>query len=529
MGKFTDYQANVPERTADSVRQEAETSFWLVVAASLNQTSDFYRTLFAGMSAENVLENLSGINGQAFQIVQFMTSYYDDHDTMPSEQAFKDRFRDKPVKAREGYSKTELTSHCDKVITCAKRFGYLRTLTEMAKHVIADGITATDAQSIYKMSSEGIPDQIEMDPLEELKRRKEAGGYRVFVEELDKNCRGIKKGSVATIAAYAGGFKTCWAINIALRNALEKKHIVYISFEVDKAQLYARLYSALSRCPESPLAKNDAIPFEAVFHQIMSPKQQEDLENVIVPFYNQNVKPYLTLLDESDIAPTDMDEDELTQLLYRIDDQRPIDVLVVDHIGMTKFYRAHGKNKGVARDEFSQINNYVSYFRSKAVNFRIGADGCPREIGVLLLCQINRQGYERALKDSQNNDTKDEANSHHGRYTLTSLAEANEVEKASSYVFTIFANRESNTAFIQLLKNRNGAPLEDGVCAPIEPEYSRFGDLTIVPEDALYADLGKTTTIPVNTFGDNIESDLDTGNLLSYVLTDDMTFTDTRL
>ena len=42
MGKFTDYQATVPERTADSVRQEAETSFWLVVAASLNQTSDFY-------------------------------------------------------------------------------------------------------------------------------------------------------------------------------------------------------------------------------------------------------------------------------------------------------------------------------------------------------------------------------------------------------------------------------------------------------------------------------------------------------
>ena len=133
------------------------------------------------------------------------------------------------------------------------------------------------------------------------------------------------------------------------------------------------------------------------------------------------------------------------------------------------------------------------------------------------------------MKDSQNNDTKDESNSHHGRYTLTSLAEANEVEKASSYVFTIFANRESNTAFIQLLKNRNGAPLEDGVCAPIEPEYSRFGDLTIVPEDALYVDLGKTTTIPANTFGDNIESDLDTGNLLSYVLTDDMTFTDTHL
>ena len=185
MGKFTDYQANVPERTADSVRQEAETSFWLVVAASLNQTSDFYRTLFAGMSAENVLENLSGINGQAFQIVQFMTSYYDDHDTMPSEQAFKDRFRDKPVKAREGYSKTELTSHCDKVITCAKRFGYLRTLTEMAKHVIADGITASDAQSIYKMSSEGIPDRIEMDPVLELIRRNESCGYRGFVDVWD--------------------------------------------------------------------------------------------------------------------------------------------------------------------------------------------------------------------------------------------------------------------------------------------------------------------------------------------------------
>lgn len=521
MGKITHYGSGVPDqgRTSDSVRQEAEQSFWLIVTSSINQTSDFYRSLFQRLDPDTYRETLNGITTQGTQIVEFMVHYYDEYDTMPSEAAFNDRFRMK-LKSRTGYSQHELSAHCDKVVTCLKRITYVQNLGSIMKHVMVDGVTASDVQEVFKMSVEDSIDKEEFDPIMELKRRKEAGGYRLFVESLDRLCRGIKKGSVATIAAYAGGFKTCWAINIALRNALAKVHVVYLSFEVDRTQLYARLYSALSRCPESPVGRSNAIPFEAILHQVMSEKQKHDLETTVVPFYRQNIEPYLTILDEEDIAPTDMDEDELSQLLYRIDDRRPIDVLVVDHIGMTKFYHAHGKARSNARDEFSQINNYVSYFRRLSLNFRKDESGISRKIGVLLLCQINRQGYERALKDSQNKSTSDDAALHHGRYTLTSLAEANEVEKSSSYVFTIFAIKESNTAYVQLLKNRNGPTLEEGTCTPIEPEYNRFGDMDIVPEDVLYSDLGKANVVQVNNFGDGIEEAIDSGDLLSYAITD---------
>lgn len=469
--------------------QNAKNDYWRMIRASIGQSSDFFRSLLSRLCVDDYRSFMLSIDGRAWDISDFMVRSFDRNGIMPSAKAFNDQFG-MSIRPETGYSQTELEASCTHVEQYVKRQIHAHRLHEMAVRVSADGISARDVAEIQRMLDDGQNGKESVyDPFTELKKQNSAGTFRVFVEELDRLTHGLKKGFVATIAAFAGGFKTTWALNIALRNALAGVHVVYVSFEVAKVQLYAKLWSAYSRCPESPVGKDKAIPFDAIFNLRMTAEQEKLLHEEIIPSFQQKVEPFLTLLDEDDIRATDMDEEEFRQMLYRIDDRRPVDVLVIDHIGMTKYYKGHGNNK--ARDEFSQINNYVSYFRQLATGFRSDANGIPRTLGVILLCQINRKGYENAVKEHKN--AKDGKVSQPA-YTMTSIAEANEVEKSSAYIFAVYAIPESGTAVIQLLKNRNGRPKESGASTALEPEYCRFGDTKIVPDEALYEDINNCAT-----------------------------------
>jgi hypothetical protein len=91
-----------------------------------------------------------------------------------------------------------------------------------------------------------------------------------------------------------------------------------------------------------------------------------------------------------------------------------IDLLVIDHVQLLKF-----AIEGV--DPTTAINKYVTFFRQMALSWLHE----KRQIAVILLSQANREGIAYAQKNE-------------GQYQMQHVAEASEVERASSYIISVY-------------------------------------------------------------------------------------------
>lgn len=114
------------------------------------------------------------------------------------------------------------------------------------------------------------------------------------------------------------------------------------------------------------------------------------------------------------------------------------------------------------------INQYISFIRRLGIRFRRDKENPTqwRKLTNVVLAQTNRTGWQRAVKNN-------------GRYTLTALSEANELERASSYVVTLFTNEDmkiSKEASAQLLKSRYGQTIYEPINIFADPERYIVGE-----------------------------------------------------
>lgn len=106
---------------------------------------------------------------------------------------------------------------------------------------------------------------------------------------------------------------------------------------------------------------------------------------------------------------------------------------------------------------------YISFFRQNAIDWI--KEG--RQVCMLMLSQSSRTGWQEASKNQ-------------GQYRLTALAEANELERASSVVMSVFTDtalKQVNAAKIQVLKNRDGEVMTEAMEIFVDPAYYAFGDI----------------------------------------------------
>ena len=117
--------------------------------------------------------------------------------------------------------------------------------------------------------------------------------------------------------------------------------------------------------------------------------------------------------------------------------------------------------KGIG-NETNVVNAYISYFRQCALNWiKTG-----RQIAVLMLSQSSREGWKDAVRNE-------------GAYKLTALAEANELERASSLVLSVFSSeslKQLKEAKVQILKNRDGESWSAPQEVFVDPKYYMFGE-----------------------------------------------------
>lgn len=99
------------------------------------------------------------------------------------------------------------------------------------------------------------------------------------------------------------------------------------------------------------------------------------------------------ILDEQDIEAYnyfafDRKLQEIENLCFK-ETGKGLDLIIVDHIQMLAF-----SNQTAKLSENSLINRWCNYFRSNCLDFLKS----KRQVHVILVAQINRQGYLKALR-----------------------------------------------------------------------------------------------------------------------------------
>lgn len=344
-----------------------------------------------------------------------------------------------------------------------------------------DGMTKSDTvKSDYKEIFED---------LEKVYTKEEVTkGIPTGVEIIDSTTGGLQKGTVTTLFGFTGSMKTTWALNIAYNAMKEGKNVCYLSLEVSKLHI---AYNLLSRTSFEPDLK---IPIEHrdIKRHKLNKDKEEFLFNKVLPYFN-NLPGKIYVLDE-----TDMEGYSLFALESKMSDidklakektGKGIDLLVVDHAQLLKF----SKDMSSAGLETSIINQYVSFFRQQCMNFIKE----KRSISVLILSQANRGGWEWAVK-------------HDGSYQLTALAEANELERASSMVMSVFSSdplKQVKRAKVQLLKCRDGQTMEMAMDVFADPAFYAFGDLVDNAGDTSFDGAGLESILS-NTEPEDLDAQL---------------------
>lgn len=358
-----------------------------------------------------------------------------------------------------GYEQLEETIKLDLDKLAQKDKSY--QLMNISNRVNTEGITAEvvdDLLGLAKLTDEKVEYKNILGDLKEIYTKSAIEkGIPTGIEQVDNKTGGLQPGTFNTLAGFAGAGKTTAAVNICYNALREKKNVCYITMEVPKIDMN---YNFLSRHSFEKKFK------KPISHSVIKKREltKEDaayLFDEILPDFKENFSNSLYILDE-----TDFDAYTFTAFENRIracdklaqeTTGRGIDLLVIDQAQLLKF----GGGIGNAGNETSVINLYVSFFRQQAINFLHNKRPCT----ILMLSQINRDGFNYASK-------------HEGRYTLTNLAEANELERASAMVIALYSDeglKASQQVSIQLLKSRNGETIVDPFLTFMDPKYYVFG------------------------------------------------------
>jgi replicative DNA helicase len=293
-------------------------------------------------------------------------------------------------------------------------------------------------------------------------------GMITGIKEVDDKIGGMNEGTITTIAGYTSHFKTTMALNIAYLNSyMYGYNLIYLSLETPKEDMY---FNFLCRHSYSTkFSKYSYIPHDKIRKCELSTEELDYLYNVVEPDLKSTYidkdgyeckRGRVIIWDESDLKS--MSFTDIMNAFEKLDDELggDLDGFIIDYVQLCKF-----ADNGKGMDDNRVINGYVTFFRRMTQKFRYG-EKKKRLIGVLL-AQINRTSWSRAKNKA-------------GRYDLTCLADANELERGSYRVFTTYTTEEqkaANEAQVQILKNRSGPTMWDPVCVFADGSAYVFGEM----------------------------------------------------
>ena len=311
-----------------------------------------------------------------------------------------------------------------------------------------------DIQSKYDSSNLKLDDKY--DDLETyLEEKENEVTLSTGIKALDDRSFQLVKGKICSIFAYTGSFKTMFCTNVAYNAMKNGANVVYISLEIDKREMY---FNFLSRHSYS-----DTFETKISHSDIKVGRINEDektyLFNELSPHFKNELKEHLIVYDETDISSNTYSI--FTNLLSKAENKfmketgKGVDLIIVDHINLLKFGGERMQN------DYSSVNHWMAYFRKNSIDFL----GKGKQVAILCAAQSSREGFKEATKN-------------HGKYSLTSIAEGNEIERSAAYVLSIYTSdedRKKNKTQIQILKYRDDAHDDNPIPMLVDPKYYAFG------------------------------------------------------
>ncbi len=309
-------------------------------------------------------------------------------------------------------------------------------------------------------------------------------GINLLVDDFNKKTGGIHPGQLAVILGYAGSLKTTYASNIAFNASKDGFNVLYISLEVPKNEMVANFLGRQSFETEFKTLEVDEIR-----QRKLSDENKKYLFEKIMPAL-KGQKGKIYILDETDLTNYSFYalEEKLKGMdqLSTTETGKGLDLVVIDHTQLLKF------SNEMKADTNTVLNMYVSFFRQQCINFIHS----KRQCSFLILSQANRDGWTYALK-------------HGGMYRLTALADANELERASSIIISVYADEQmkiGNQAKVALLKARNTSTSLEPVDVFTDPSKYAFGDIM---EKANTTYSGSMSDILASTTKSTLQTNID--------------------
>jgi len=369
-------------------------------------------------------------------------------------------------------SKDEFYRQIDKLNDCIT---YSDTLEKQVKLLgkqafnLNEGISQKFKDQLEKVSMYGLIKKERYRPISTnfkdlYLQKKSTKGITLLADYLDNLTGGLQIGTVCTIAGAPGCMKTTYSMNIAYQALKDGKNVCYLTLEETPLSLYSKLLSRVS------------VDINRNFKHDSIIKNELDEQELTCLF--EEIQPYLEKLPGKIhiLGEQDLPNYELTSIENRIKEVDSyikehqgkdcgIDLLIIDHIQLLKY--AVG-----SADEYKLLNIYVNFFRKMALSFL----NQNRQIAIILLSQVNREGMAYAQK-------------HNGNYLMQHLGEASEIERASSYIITTYNDAKSqitNLFKVGAIKLRGAKLPSDTINVFADGAYYQAGDI-VIPKQRNYS------------------------------------------
>lgn len=389
-----------------------------------------------------VFEELHSTLGE-IPTIELFNDYYPQHKLIPR------------IQTSDLYSVIRLFLRQRKNELAAKKLGSLADdiRSSGVTPEISDEIGSILKSDVVKIQYENILDQI----IEKYESSTENSGIKTGIEQVDQVIGGLKAGQVSVVAGFTGMGKSICSVSI-MHAAIEQGYnVCYISLELSAEHL---MYNIISRHSlESKFSKK--IEHRDLKSKTLSRTDWDYVKTDILPDL-RNMPGKFYILDEQDIEAYDYFS--FDNKLQEIEDLciketgKGLDLIIIDHIQMLAFSDQDSKTS-----ENTIINRWCNYFRSQCLDFLKS----KRQVHVILVSQINRQGYLKAKKNN-------------GMYDMTALKEANEIETCASVILGIYSDTTlitSNQVKIGVLKNRDGSRVGDAYQVPANYSYQLIGSV----------------------------------------------------
>lgn len=340
--------------------------------------------------------------------------------------------------------------------------------------IISDKINAILSLAVVETKYQNVRDRI----VDVYESQLDNSGIKTGIAPVDEVVGGLKAGQASVVAGFTGMGKSICSVSI-MHSAIEQGfNVCYISLELSAEHLMYNLISRHSLCNKF----SKKIEHRKLKSKTLSRTEWDYIKTDILPDLD-NMSGKFYILDERDIEAYnyfafDNKLQEIENLCFK-ETGKGLDLIIVDHIQMLSFSNEDSKSS-----ENTIINGWCNYFRKQCMDFLKS----KRAIHVILVSQINRQGYLKAIKNN-------------GMYNLTALKEANEIETCASVILGIFSDTAliaSNQVKVGVLKNRDGSRFGDAYIVPANYSYQLIGEKSVMD----YSVLENSTQLFNNTLDD---------------------------